>query len=165
MLLHFLLFLNPRRGRPILFCVNPSFCSIFHTSLSSTLLPYQTRNGIYPMTAFGLPSPQKPQQEAVKSPVVIPLVKPPSPEPAEFETRRVGDPPPAASCGTFGNQMCILMLLQVVHMQCNVEPVEEGTKFHVSFVDNFTVSVSFNVTRYPPILSFLCFTCFSSHCC
>lgn len=43
------------------------------------------------MTAFGLPSPQKPQQEAVKSPVVIPLVKSPSPEPAEFETRRVSN--------------------------------------------------------------------------
>lgn len=87
------------------------------------------------MTAFGLPSPQKPQQEAVKSPVVIPLVKPPSPEPAEFETRRVSDPPaPAAARGTFGSQVCILMPLQVVHMQCNVEPVEEGTKFHVSFV-------------------------------
>uniref|UniRef100_A0A674NKM8 Nuclear receptor-binding protein n=1 Tax=Takifugu rubripes TaxID=31033 RepID=A0A674NKM8_TAKRU len=68
------------------------------------------RNGIYPMTAFGLPSPQKPQQEAVKSPVVIPLVKSPSPEPAEFETRRV------------------------IHMQCNIEPVEEGTKFHLTLL-------------------------------
>uniref|UniRef100_A0A674P916 Nuclear receptor-binding protein n=1 Tax=Takifugu rubripes TaxID=31033 RepID=A0A674P916_TAKRU len=67
-------------------------------------------NGIYPMTAFGLPSPQKPQQEAVKSPVVIPLVKSPSPEPAEFETRRV------------------------IHMQCNIEPVEEGTKFHLTLL-------------------------------
>uniref|UniRef100_A0A674NSR0 Nuclear receptor-binding protein n=1 Tax=Takifugu rubripes TaxID=31033 RepID=A0A674NSR0_TAKRU len=68
------------------------------------------QNGIYPMTAFGLPSPQKPQQEAVKSPVVIPLVKSPSPEPAEFETRRV------------------------IHMQCNIEPVEEGTKFHLTLL-------------------------------
>lgn len=47
------------------------------------------RNGIYPMTAFGLPCPQQPQQETVKSPIVIPLVKSPTPEPAELETRRV----------------------------------------------------------------------------
>lgn len=41
------------------------------------------------MTAFGLPSPQKPQQEVIESPVVIPLVKSPTPEPTELETRRV----------------------------------------------------------------------------
>uniref|UniRef100_A0A8C4DGE6 Nuclear receptor-binding protein n=1 Tax=Dicentrarchus labrax TaxID=13489 RepID=A0A8C4DGE6_DICLA len=49
----------------------------------------QLRNGIYPMTAFGLPCPQQPQQETVKSPIVVPLVKSPTPEPAELETRRV----------------------------------------------------------------------------
>ncbi|GAA6220134.1 nuclear receptor-binding protein-like isoform X1 [Lates japonicus] len=68
------------------------------------------RNGIYPMTAFGLPCPQQPQQETVQSPVVIPLVKSPTPEPAELETRRV------------------------IHMQCNVEPVEEGAKFHLTLL-------------------------------
>uniref|UniRef100_A0A7N9B1H6 Nuclear receptor-binding protein n=1 Tax=Mastacembelus armatus TaxID=205130 RepID=A0A7N9B1H6_9TELE len=47
------------------------------------------RNGIYPMTAFGLPCPRPPQQQTVQSPVVIPLVKSPTPEPAELETRRV----------------------------------------------------------------------------
>uniref|UniRef100_A0A671V746 Nuclear receptor-binding protein n=1 Tax=Sparus aurata TaxID=8175 RepID=A0A671V746_SPAAU len=47
------------------------------------------QNGIYPMTAFGLPCPQQPQQETVKSPIVVPLVKSPTPEPAELETRRV----------------------------------------------------------------------------
>uniref|UniRef100_A0A8C2WUA1 Nuclear receptor-binding protein n=1 Tax=Cyclopterus lumpus TaxID=8103 RepID=A0A8C2WUA1_CYCLU len=47
------------------------------------------RNGIYPMTAFGLPCPQQPQQETVTSPIVVPLVKSPTPEPAELETRRV----------------------------------------------------------------------------
>uniref|UniRef100_A0A3B5B689 Nuclear receptor-binding protein n=1 Tax=Stegastes partitus TaxID=144197 RepID=A0A3B5B689_9TELE len=47
------------------------------------------RNGIYPMTAFGLPCPQHAQQETVKSPIVVPLVKSPTPEPAELETRRV----------------------------------------------------------------------------
>lgn len=35
---------------------------------------------------------------------------------------------------TVGNKVYILMLLQVVHMQCNVELIEEGAKFHVSFM-------------------------------
>ncbi len=47
------------------------------------------RNGIYPLTAFGVPCPQQPQQEAVKSPIVPPSVKSPTPEPAELETRKV----------------------------------------------------------------------------
>uniref|UniRef100_A0A7N8XEG1 Nuclear receptor-binding protein n=1 Tax=Mastacembelus armatus TaxID=205130 RepID=A0A7N8XEG1_9TELE len=67
------------------------------------------RNGIYPLTAFGIPCQQQPQQEAVKSPIVPPSVKTPTPEPAELETRKV---------------------LQV---QCNIEPVDEGTKHHVSY--------------------------------
>uniref|UniRef100_A0A8C1UHI7 Nuclear receptor-binding protein n=1 Tax=Cyprinus carpio TaxID=7962 RepID=A0A8C1UHI7_CYPCA len=47
------------------------------------------RNGIYPLTAFGMPCPQQPQQESVKSPIVPPSVKTPTPEPAELETRKL----------------------------------------------------------------------------
>ncbi|XP_075772396.1 nuclear receptor-binding protein isoform X2 [Pelodiscus sinensis] len=47
------------------------------------------RNGIYPLTAFGMPRPQQPQQEVVKSPIVPPSVKTPTPEPAEVETRKL----------------------------------------------------------------------------
>ncbi|XP_037553445.1 nuclear receptor-binding protein [Nematolebias whitei] len=68
------------------------------------------QNGIYPMTAFGVPSPQQAQQKTVKSPVVVPLVKSPTPEPTELETRRV------------------------VQMQCNIEPVEEGAKYHLTLL-------------------------------
>uniref|UniRef100_G3PV11 Nuclear receptor-binding protein n=1 Tax=Gasterosteus aculeatus aculeatus TaxID=481459 RepID=G3PV11_GASAC len=68
------------------------------------------QNGIYPMIAFGLPCPQKPQRETIKSPVVVPLVRSPTPEPSELETRRV------------------------IHMQCNVESVEEGAKYHLTLL-------------------------------
>uniref|UniRef100_A0A6Q2YXG7 Nuclear receptor-binding protein n=1 Tax=Esox lucius TaxID=8010 RepID=A0A6Q2YXG7_ESOLU len=68
------------------------------------------RNGIYPLTAFGVPGPKQPEQEAVKSPIAPPSVKSPTPEPAELETRKV------------------------LQMQCNIEPVDEGAKHHVSLL-------------------------------
>lgn len=39
----------------------------------------------------------------------------------------------------YGHEVHILMLLQVVHMQCNVELIEEGTKFHVSVLCKTTI--------------------------
>lgn len=82
-------FLNPIFFFSLFHSFIPSCCHIdFIVSLCLSLHSC-LRNGIYPMTAFGLPCPQQPQQEAVKSPIVIPLVKSPTPEPAELETRRV----------------------------------------------------------------------------
>uniref|UniRef100_A0AAX7SNI6 Nuclear receptor-binding protein n=1 Tax=Astatotilapia calliptera TaxID=8154 RepID=A0AAX7SNI6_ASTCA len=75
------------------------------------------RNGIYPLTAFGVPCPQQPQQEAVKSPIVPPSVKTPTPEPAELETRKFS-----------------FWSLKVLQMQCNIEPVDEGTKHHLTLL-------------------------------
>uniref|UniRef100_A0A8C7SYD0 Nuclear receptor binding protein 1 n=1 Tax=Oncorhynchus mykiss TaxID=8022 RepID=A0A8C7SYD0_ONCMY len=70
----------------------------------------QMKNGIYPLTAFGVPGPKQPEQEAVKSPIVPPSTKSPTPEPAEMETRKV------------------------LQMQCNIEPVDEGAKHHLTLL-------------------------------
>uniref|UniRef100_A0AAX7U3H5 Nuclear receptor-binding protein n=1 Tax=Astatotilapia calliptera TaxID=8154 RepID=A0AAX7U3H5_ASTCA len=70
----------------------------------------QLKNGIYPMTAFGLPCPHQTQKETIKSPVVIPPVKSPTPEPSELETRKI------------------------IQMQCSFEPVEEGAKYHLTLL-------------------------------
>lgn len=55
---------------------------------------------------------------------------------------------------THEDQMYVLMLLQVVHMQCNVEPVEEGTKFHVSILCKiyFVPAVIFRITAVLSVL-------------
>ncbi|XP_049612369.1 nuclear receptor-binding protein isoform X1 [Syngnathus scovelli] len=94
------------------------------------------RNGIYPLTAFGIPCPQQPQQEAVKSPIVPPSVKTPTPEPAELETRKV-----RASHTANANRAFALsphdnsdLLPQVLQMQCNIEPVDEGAKHHLTLL-------------------------------
>uniref|UniRef100_A0A8C7XUH7 Nuclear receptor-binding protein n=1 Tax=Oryzias sinensis TaxID=183150 RepID=A0A8C7XUH7_9TELE len=74
------------------------------------IVSHQRENGIYPLTAFGVPCPHPTQQETIKSPVVTPMVKSPTPEPTELETRRV------------------------IQMQCSFEPVEEATKFHITLL-------------------------------
>ena len=96
------------------------------------------RNGIYPLTAFGMPRPQQPQQVVVKSPIAPPSVKTPTPEPAEVETRKVTDMGPLfpplprqPSSAAAGSHRVSWLLFQVVLMQCNIESVEEGVKHHV----------------------------------
>ncbi|XP_077367139.1 nuclear receptor-binding protein isoform X1 [Festucalex cinctus] len=89
------------------------------------------RNGIYPLTAFGIPCPQQPQQEAVKSPIVPPSVKTPTPEPAELETRKVRSRRAAnANEALTTRPICP----QVLQMQCNIEPVDEGAKHHLTLL-------------------------------
>lgn len=71
------------------------------------MLPLPYRNGIYPLTAFGMPRPQQPQQVVVKSPIAPPSVKTPTPEPAEVETRKVSSGGSASppSPGRAGGQL------------------------------------------------------------
>lgn len=76
------------------------------------------RNGIYPLTAFGMPCPQQPQQETVKSPIVPPSVKTPTPEPAELETRKVGTEQPLTVIKPHSYFcFCIIMLQQQKTME------------------------------------------------
>uniref|UniRef100_A0A673BQ80 Nuclear receptor-binding protein-like n=1 Tax=Sphaeramia orbicularis TaxID=375764 RepID=A0A673BQ80_9TELE len=97
------------------------------------------RNGIYPLTAFGLACPQQPQQETVKSPIIIPLVKSPTPEPTEPETRRV------------------------IQFQCNVEPVEEGAKYHITLLlkledklnRHLSCDIMYNYFRQRPTVAYV----------
>ncbi|XP_052327223.1 nuclear receptor-binding protein isoform X8 [Oncorhynchus keta] len=100
------------------------------------------RNGIYPLTAFGVPGPKQPEQEAVKSPIVPPSVKSPTPEPAEMETRKVS---PKGGGGSTemetrkvspkgGGGSTEMETRKVLQMQCNIEPVDEGAKHHLTLL-------------------------------
>lgn len=76
----------------------------------------------------------------MKSPIVPPSVKTPTPEPAELETRKVsgGRLKPVSVVGRrwAGGGGCVCdrgcSLPQVLQMQCNIEPIDEGAKHHVS---------------------------------
>ncbi|XP_051909223.1 nuclear receptor-binding protein isoform X1 [Hippocampus zosterae] len=93
------------------------------------------RNGIYPLTAFGIPCPQQPQQEAVKSPIVPPSVKTPTPEPAELETRKVRTRRACSCSGSpSARHLTTTAVPQVLQMQCNIEPVDEGAKHHLTLL-------------------------------
>lgn len=72
----------------------------------------------------------------MKSPIAPPSVKTPTPEPAEVETRKVGDGSPVPPCPGQPRRSGrwlrgSLLRFQVVLMQCNIESVEEGVKHHV----------------------------------
>ncbi|XP_052327219.1 nuclear receptor-binding protein isoform X1 [Oncorhynchus keta] len=132
------------------------------------------RNGIYPLTAFGVPGPKQPEQEAVKSPIVPPSVKSPTPEPAEMETRKVSPKggggstemetrkvspkggggstemetrkvSPKGGGGSTemetrkvspkgGGGSTEMETRKVLQMQCNIEPVDEGAKHHLTLL-------------------------------
>uniref|UniRef100_A0AAQ5YPU3 Protein kinase domain-containing protein n=1 Tax=Amphiprion ocellaris TaxID=80972 RepID=A0AAQ5YPU3_AMPOC len=107
----------------------------------------QLKNGIYPMTAFGVPCPQHAQQETVKSPIVIPLVKSPTPEPAELETRRV--------------RIKLTLLLKLEdklnrHLSCDVLPCKINFISSILY-DTYVVSLQtqwFHIKRPPSLTSF-----------
>uniref|UniRef100_A0A8C3UCY5 Nuclear receptor-binding protein n=1 Tax=Catharus ustulatus TaxID=91951 RepID=A0A8C3UCY5_CATUS len=89
------------------------------------------RNGIYPLTAFGMPRPQQPQQVVVKSPIAPPSVKTPTPEPAEVETRKV------SSGGSALHSLTLLLKLEDKlnrHLSCDLQP----SKYLLSPVSTFS---------------------------
>uniref|UniRef100_S4RV85 Nuclear receptor-binding protein n=1 Tax=Petromyzon marinus TaxID=7757 RepID=S4RV85_PETMA len=69
---------------------------------------WASRNGIYPLTAFGLPRPH--HSPRAQSPAVPESERSPTPEPTEVETRKV------------------------VHVQCNIEALEEGARRHLTLL-------------------------------
>uniref|UniRef100_A0A3Q3G590 Nuclear receptor-binding protein n=1 Tax=Labrus bergylta TaxID=56723 RepID=A0A3Q3G590_9LABR len=92
----------------------------------------QMKNGIYPLTAFGIPCPQQPQQETVKSPIVPPSVKTPTPEPAELETRKV-----RTNMEEKSHYLTLLLKLEDKlnrHLSCDLLPNENVHELAVELV-------------------------------
>uniref|UniRef100_A0A8C5BYC2 Nuclear receptor-binding protein-like n=1 Tax=Gadus morhua TaxID=8049 RepID=A0A8C5BYC2_GADMO len=106
---------------------------IFTIYLNIALFHFlSVRNGIYPLTAFGLPGSHQPQQEVVKSPIATPSVKSPTPEPTEMETRKVG---------RFITLTLLLKLEDKLnrHLSCDLLPNENvqelaGELVHLGFI-------------------------------
>uniref|UniRef100_A0A8C4QRY6 Nuclear receptor-binding protein n=1 Tax=Eptatretus burgeri TaxID=7764 RepID=A0A8C4QRY6_EPTBU len=84
------------------------FCQLSTLEMDKFL--EDVKNGIYPLTAFGPAWPARTVRSHTQSPETTELVKSPTPEPVEMETRKV------------------------IHVQCSVEVSEEGSKRHLTMM-------------------------------